>query len=164
MVSKLRYLPYGVVIGVPAAALILFLVNKMRRQENKEPAAVLPVLIFGIYLAVILIITLLCREGGSGSGIDLKLFSTWGINRRNNAYVVENVLLFIPYGFLGCCAFEGLRRFLASTLLGAATSLGIECLQLATGRGFFQIDDILTNVCGMMLGFLGYRLFFRKKK
>ena len=32
--------------------------------------------------------------------MDLELFSTWGINDRNNAFVVENVLLFIPYGFV----------------------------------------------------------------
>ena len=52
-----------------------------------------------MYVAVLLAITYFSRESGSRSGMmDLELFSTWGINNRNNAYVVENVLLFIPYG------------------------------------------------------------------
>ena len=92
--------------------------------------------------------------------MDLKLFSTWGINTRNNAYVVENVLLFIPYGFFGSMAFEKLRRFFPSMALGTVTSLGIECMQLITKRGYFQTDDIWTNILGTMIGFCVFRLLF----
>ena len=118
-----------------------------------------------IYLALMLVITFLSRESGDSKGIDLELFSTWGINDRNNAFVIENVLLFVPYGFLAGFAFGRYRRFLPCLALGAATSLGIETLQLVTGRGFFQIDDILTNTLGAVVGFLLYRLFglFGKK-
>ena len=78
--------------------------------------------------------------------------------------VVENVLLFIPYGILGPWAIERLRRFWSCVLLGAVTSLIIETLQLVTERGYFQIDDILTNTLGTAVGFLVWRLFFRGRR
>ena len=160
----LRYLPYGLAMGIPVAALMLLAANAVRKRRNKAPAAMLPMVLFGFYLSLMLIITFLSRESGGGSVLDLELFSTWGINNRNNAFVVENVLLFVPYGFLGCWAFERMKGFAWCTLLGAVTSLSIECLQLVTGRGFFQIDDILTNILGTVVGYLIFRLLFWRKR
>jgi len=162
LASMVRFLPYGVVVGIPIASLLVFVMNK--EENRKEPAVILPVVVFAFYLALMLVITFLSREGGNSKGIDLQLFSTWGINKRNNAFVVENVLLFIPFGFLTGQAFRPFRRLWSCTLLGAAVSLGIECLQLVTGRGFFQIDDILTNILGTVVGYLVYRLTFGRRK
>ena len=158
MLSMVRFFPYGLALGLLMATLFLWAVNGARKRRGKLPAAKLPVAAFVIYLALMLVITFLSRESGDSKGIDLELFSTWGINDRNNAFVIENVLLFVPYGFLAGFAFGRLA-------LGAATSLGIETLQLVTGRGFFQIDDILTNTLGAVVGFLLYRLLglFGKK-
>ena len=78
--------------------------------------------------------------------------------------MIENVLLFLPFGFLGGWAFEAMRNVLCCTMLGAAVSVGIECLQLVTGRGFFQIDDILTNTLGAFLGSLVFWLLRRMRK
>ena len=97
----------------------------------------------------------------------MEIFSTWGINARNNALVVENILLFIPYGILVPWAFERCRKLFSGVLLGIITSLFIECLQLITSRGYFQIDDILTNVAGTILGYLMFKVFLgisRKKQ
>ena len=93
MVSVFRYLPYGLVVGI-LVAIILAAVNDRRVRRLKKPIPVAAVTSFFMYTAIILFITFLSRENGSRSGIDLQLFSTWGINARNNAYVVENVLLF----------------------------------------------------------------------
>ena len=158
MISMIKYLPYGMLIGIPVSAILLFAALKLGKRKDKKPAALLPVVVFGFYLALMMVITFLSWESGSRDGMDLKLFATWGINTRNNAYVVENVLLFIPYGFFGSMAFEKLRHFLPSIALGAATSLGIECMQLVTKRGFFQTDDIWTNILGTVIGFCVFRL------
>ena len=34
------------------------------------------------------------------------------------------------------------------------TSFGVETIQLITGRGYFQVDDILTNVLGAVIGYV----------
>lgn len=161
MAQAVRYLPYGLVTGIPTAVIVLLLVNGRRKRIGKVPLKWLPGVIFGIYFAVLVAITFLSRESGSRSGVmDLELFSTWGINDRNNAFVIENVLLFIPYGFLCSWNFSSARKLFRCALFGAATSFCIEWLQLVTGRGYFQIDDILTNILGTVLGWLLFRLIF----
>lgn len=159
MMSVARYLPWGLILGFPLGMLLSCLFAGRGRKERRSFAALTA---FSVYLTIILVITFWSRESGSRTGVDLELFSTWGINKRNNAYVVENVLLFIPYGYVCCWAFPGIRKFFRCAAVGAVTSLGIESLQLVTGRGYFQIDDILTNLLGTMLGYVFFRLFWGK--
>lgn len=158
IVAALRYLPYGLIAGA-AAAVILDRVNRGRRKRGKAAAPLPAVSCLVMYVAVLLVITYFSRESGSRAGmVDLELFSTWGINKRNNAYVIENVLLFIPYGFVLAWADARQRHFLRNLLTGALTSLAIECMQLVTQRGYFQIDDILTNILGTVIGYICYLL------
>lgn len=155
--AVLRYLPYGIVVGI-LVAIILSAVNDRRVRRKKKPIPVAAVTSFFMYVVIMLFITFLSRESGSRTGkVDLKLFSTWGINGRNRAFVMENVLLFIPYGFVCAWAIRPARKFLTCTALGLLTSLGIECMQLYTARGYFQIDDILTNTLGAMIGYVLFR-------
>lgn len=155
--GALRFLPAGIGAGA-LTALLLAAVNNRRRSRGKAPVRVAPAAAFCMYLAVMVSMTLLSRENGDGSGIDLQLFSTLGINKRNNALVMENVLLFLPYGFIGAWNFPGLRKFAGCALAGLLTSLGIELLLFFTKRGFFQLDDILTNLAGAVLGWVLFRL------
>ena len=164
LVSAIAYLPYGLALGIPAAAVILYLNRRIQRKTGEKQASAIPLAVFMLYMAVLLVITFLSRESGSSSGVaDLELFSTWGINKRNNAYVVENVLLFIPWGFTCCLAFPSARSLWRCTLFGALTSVTIECLQLVTGRGFFQVDDILTNILGAVIGGLLFWLLLGRR-
>lgn len=152
---SLGYLPYGLAVGIPVAAVAVWLMNARRKKKQKPSVRWLPVTVFCVYMAVLIVITFLSRESGSRSDVlDLKLFSTWGINDRNNAFVIENVLLFIPYGLFYCWIFSGPGKVLRCTFLGAVISIGIETMQLVTGRGYFQIDDIATNTLGALIGAL----------
>lgn len=151
-----RFLPYGIVAGI-IIAILLSAVNDRRLKRQKSPIPVMAVTCFFMYLVIIIFITLLSREGGSRQEANFKLFSTWGINARNNAFVIENVLLFIPYGFVCAWAIKAARRFWVCALLGLLTSAGIECMQLVTGLGLFEVDDILTNVLGMVIGYILFR-------
>ncbi len=155
LASACRFLPYGLLAGV-FVAIILSAINDRRVKKKKAPVSVVAITGFIMYIIVLLFITFWSREEGSRSGFDLELFSTWGINTRNNAYVIENILLFIPFGFFCPWVFPAARRFRSCALLGAALSVGIECLQLVAGRGIFQIDDILTNTLGAIVGFWLY--------
>lgn len=159
MLATLPYLPWGIVIGIPIAILVVWMHNIYSARKQKPLINKISVSLFCIYIGLILAITFLSRENGSRiAGADLKLFSTWGINNRNNAYVVENVLLFIPYGFLTAWVFRWGRTLIYGFLFGMVTSIIIECMQLVSGRGFFQLDDIITNSLGMVIGILLFRL------
>ncbi len=155
--EAMQYLPYGIMAGA-VMGLILNGMNARRERKGKEAFPMAGLMVFSLYLMIILVITFFSREDGSRIGMDLELFSTWGINTRNNAFVVENVLLFIPYGFACPWAFPWLRGFFRNTFAAFVTSLGVETIQLITGRGYFQVDDILTNVLGAVIGYAIFRI------
>lgn len=157
LTSALYFLPYGIVVGI-FAMLFWCAVNDARKKRGRATFPVMAYTLLVMYVAIVIGITFLSRESGSGQEPDLQIFSTWGINNRNNAYVLENVLLFIPLGIICPVAFRKFRHFLISVSAGFFASLLIELLQLISRRGFFQIDDIITNTIGMIIGFGIFKL------
>ena len=70
--------------------------------------------------------------------------------------IVGNVLLFIPYGFFACYYID-LKSFFKAFGLVFVASLSIEFTQLMIGR-VFDVDDILLNVVGGMIGYAIYNV------
>lgn len=153
----LKYIPFVLMIGV-CLFCIVQIMNKKGKKKGKEPLSVWPSVWFWTYLALVFMITFLSRESGDSTGVDLELGASLRINARNNALVLENVLLFIPYGFCYCWWIKGKSIFLTSIMVGCVTSLIIEGMQLVTGRGIFQLDDIITNTLGCIVGAIIYKL------
>lgn len=83
-------------------------------------------------------------------------FAERGRQLVNNADVVGNVLLFIPFGF--CLALAPLwpghrrRRPLLLVLLAVATSAAVEISQLFSLRRYPQTSDVMTNAAGAAVG------------
>lgn len=75
--------------------------------------------------------------------------------------VLGNMILFIPYGFF-VSYFLKLKKPLTMFGLTCLTSITIEFTQMAIGR-VFDIDDILLNIVGGMIGFLIYYLLEKVK-
>lgn len=75
-------------------------------------------------------------------------------------YLGGNILCFVPLGTL-----LGLRRKgLGKTLLWAlGIILVVELAQYFTTLGYFDIDDILSNLLGVFLGWLCFRLAAAKR-
>lgn len=68
--------------------------------------------------------------------------------------VVGNMLLFMPYGFFAAYYLK-LEKPKAVIILSLLVSITIETTQLLIGR-VFDIDDIILNFIGAMLGFYVY--------
>lgn len=65
---------------------------------------------------------------------------------------VLNILLFMPLGFLLPVIWSEYRNAKKTVLTGLAMSVIIEILQIFTFR-FTDIDDLITNTLGTVLGF-----------
>ena len=68
--------------------------------------------------------------------------------------VIGNIMLFIPFGFLSSYLLKN-RKFSVVTILTLIASLTIETVQYYIGR-VFDIDDIILNLIGGIVGFLIY--------
>ena len=73
--------------------------------------------------------------------------------------VLGNIIMFLPYGFF-TSYFLKEKKLLPILILTIVTSLTIECTQLMIGR-VFDIDDILLNIMGGVLGHYLYILILK---
>jgi len=63
-----------------------------------------------------------------------------------------NILLFVPFGYLLPLLWKRADRWWKVLLCGFVLSLGIELAQLATHLGMFDLDDLMNNSLGALLG------------
>ncbi len=74
-----------------------------------------------------------------------------------------NVLIFVPLGLLPPLLWPRLRHLWAALLIGLSTSCLIEFLQLFLSRSV-DVDDVLLNVLGCLLGWLLAQLSLKLRK
>jgi glycopeptide antibiotics resistance protein len=72
-----------------------------------------------------------------------------------------NVGLLVPIGFLAPFAFSNMS-WKKALILGAASGLLIEGMQVAFRVGIFDVDDVILNGLGVVVGFAAFRLFIKR--
>ena len=81
-----HYIPYGILVG-GLLYVLLHIVRKTKGTYVEEKVSIVR-MIFLMYVALLMVITFLSREGGSSGGMDLRIGSSLGINDRNDAYAI----------------------------------------------------------------------------
>ena len=71
--------------------------------------------------------------------------------------IFGNMLLFLPYGIF-IARYVKLKDPWILLIIAFITSLSIEVIQFLIGR-VFDVDDIILNITGCLIGFLLYQLF-----
>lgn len=155
----MHYIPYAASTGIVFVLLTSFIKNfysgerKVNILKHYDKNQFL-IYLFYIYIYIALCVTIFSRAAGSRIGVNIHFFGTFSHVMSQNIYPVENILLFIPFGLLLPLVWKKGHSVLLYLTLGFLFSLLIELVQLLTGRGFFQIDDIMTNVIGTGIGYV----------
>ena len=76
--------------------------------------------------------------------------------------IILNILLFIPLGYLSPSCMNLLDRWWKVMLTGLAVSFIIEVVQLLTRLGYADIDDLVNNTIGALIGYCLYKLILTK--
>ena len=151
-----------IVYAACAAALVAALPSLRQRRWGRAVRVASAVLLVGGILAVL---STTLRGSSTPTGrvnlvpgaSILELYSDDYRNAVEN--VVGNVLLFVPLGFLAIIV---TRWRVAQVTLGAAVfSTCIEVTQLALGDRWVDIDDVLLNTAGALMGALAGAGAFR---
>ena len=153
-----------ILLVVLVSLLLLFLVKALmlKRGENMSVGQGLMYFLTFAYAGVILLITILRRDPGSRSvGINVHIYfgllkGGW-LSTKQAVYSILNVLLFVPWGFLlRMYRREGrnARAVCMTVLAGFLTTFCVEIIQYVTGRGRFEVTDLVTNVTGTLAGAL----------
>ena len=128
---------------------------------HKRRMVIWPLLLFWVF--TILSATFFGRleNRGEGQAMRLELFWTvqkaWeGHDGRYWYFIIGNILLFVPFGFLLPLTGIRMQNWLAVTFIGMVLSLMIELIQYVTGTGLCELDDLFHNTWGT---FTGYQVF-----
>lgn len=80
--------------------------------------------------------------------------------------VIGNIVAFAPFGFFLMILAKKKRGFLHIVLLSFQLSLTVEVIQLITKVGSYDVDDMMLNTLGGILGYIiyyMYRILFRRR-
>ena len=98
--------------------------------------------------------------------------SVYIIVHRTNPYLIPheiisllgNFALFMPFGYFIPRLFEKYRVFIKFILFTFVVLLSIETIQVLTIRGCFDVDDIILNLAGAVIGFFIARIAMSWKR
>ena len=111
------------------------------------------------WFAAVLGITTFSRGANYAGQVNLSLFSgyvsAWNQwSRTELQLILLNMLMFSPLGFLLPLLTKRGEKFSWACGVSLAVTFLIETVQLATGRGIFELDDLLHNFLGSVFGYL----------
>lgn len=153
-----------VTVMVPAAAItLLFYFRRKRLRAPISRRYIVYLMIFFFYLFGVFYYT------GAGTLFDARRYGLDFNTRRLNLipfsdpdidYIAYglNIILFMPFGFLLPLIWSRFERFRCVWIAGASFSALIELSQLLNNRAT-DIDDLILNTIGAVLGAMLFKLF-----
>ncbi len=132
--------------------------------KNSHEIKKLPTLLFILYIAAVGYATIFSREEGSKTDILLEFESITQAIREQSFEPMEhlllNVALFIPIGFLFVAIYpEKLNKISLVIPLGLMLTVLIETVQMVLQMGQCDLEDLVANALGAVLGLLIYRQY-----
>ena len=125
---------------------------------------------FLVYFGVVLYLTVFMRIGS----VDTSIITTPFDDLKNAIqyrepelirHMVYNILMFIPFGYLiPAMNPMRLRKVSFALLGGIMTSTVIEGVQMIFSLGQSDIDDIIANSIGAVIGYLAVRFVWQFQK
>ncbi len=119
------------------------------------------VLCLVVYVFIVLCNTVIFRSKGNTSRVVLIPFWSYleAVKESRSFFLIENLLnivLFVPVGLFLKMSFRNMR-FVPIMICGLLLSIAIETSQLLLQRGWFEVDDMMHNTLGTILGYLTIR-------
>ena len=108
------------------------------------------------YITFIIYMTLLYRSGGEPK-IEIQLFWSYRQFFSSSSLrleILNNIWLFIPLGVIACVILPSAWVVLIPVFI----SVVIETIQYFTGTGFAEVDDVISNGLGGLVGYAIWRL------
>lgn len=148
----------------------IIIIRKTKLNKLREAA----LSIFFVYFLVVIYFTFF-KSGVLAINLDqsrymniiplketVKMFKDNYMGLGNSLYnVLGNILLFMPLGFFIPMLFKKCNNSKKILLYGFTASFTIEGIQYFTAMNIADVDDIIFNTLGALLGLICYRIFYK---
>lgn len=146
---------------------IMKLIEKKCVTENKLKVLIIErkrwILGFVFYISIMVQVGVLSRTLGTMRTIVWVPFRTPGGDNLIALYALANLVLFIPFGVLVPKVFHSVNAFWKIILVTFVTSVCIEAIQYILACGYSQVEDMIMNVAGGVVGYLIIKFIERNK-
>ena len=154
-------LKYGLLLSIPACIItVIVSIPLAKRKKDWLPDLIYRCL-FVIYCCFLLSATFAGRPRVHGAMLIpfSSYYEAWAaqsfIGWRN---ILLNIAMFIPFGALLPICWDRKLNLRKLLVIVALTSLSIETVQYISRTGLFEIDDLINNLLGALIGFGGWKL------
>lgn len=171
MYATIRTLPHyfpeifvnRIIISVIAFAVFcavsIFLYKRHKFNKSQCFAAIL----LSLYIVVLLYFTVTGRYSHEEYEYQINFFTSYRwFFQYNGEQVLRqlliNLVMLMPVGFLLPVVINAKHKYLITMALSLLLTVFIETMQLITKCGSFEIDDIINNFVGAVIGMLIYML------
>jgi glycopeptide antibiotics resistance protein len=147
---------------------MLKLINKIKKLSRRELVIKgLCLLAMLIYVYCVLSITLIDRTAGMRRHVlrpmwELSSMLQSGDYSYWSGQIGGNLIMLLPLGFLLPIISDRFGNIKAAAAAGFMFSLFIEFSQYYTGRGLFEVDDIIHNTMGACIGCIIYAFMIER--
>lgn len=148
--------------------------NEKLKKETKRRIKRIGTILFVLYILVLIYFLFFSEGFGRGQGAErvyrynltpLKEIRRFWVYREQLGFVavftnlVGNVVGFVPFGLILPVINRNTRNLFFIGFAGFALSLCVECIQLVGKVGSFDVDDMILNTAGAVLGYLIFAVF-----
>ena len=157
LANAIPYVVYEGTASVFCIGLVIFIAWK----GFKKGLCYASILLLLDYIFLIFCSTVFCRATSEARRYDFHPF--WSYRVIQNGMVeylpenIMNVVVFVPVGLLLGVAFRNMTWWRAF-LIGFVISVSIETLQLVFYKGFSEIDDVIHNTLGCLIGYFACQI------
>ncbi len=149
------------------------------RDETKKKIRIIGWILFIIYILLLIYFLFLSEEYGRKDfaqrdyQYNLVLFQEirrFWVYRERVGYLAAflnlagNVIGFLPFGFILPVIGKRMKNGFLVTVCGFCLSLFVESMQLIFKVGSFDVDDLLLNTLGTVLGYLAFLICNRIRR
>ncbi len=162
IISQLNVVPQTVYLGILVllciGTIVLLAVNRKKAARN------IVWLLFFEFVFFVLGMTVFFRPTGTKALVYPPFWSyvnVWQVGNQKVLHeIILNVVLFVPLGFFwGIQSSKWPKRWqwLSTMILGVSLSGVIELLQYCFKKGCVEVDDVIHNTLGCLVGFVLWR-------
>lgn len=150
---------FGTILGMIIISICLFRYIKCRSDKNlisKKKGVILWILVN--YIILLLFFTVFGRRSWDYYRYNFEAGYSYLAAFLDGNYdlliqIVANIVIFVPIGIMSSCLFK-MCVWGKGLSFGLLISLIIEVLQFVLRRGCCEIDDLISNLIGTMIGCL----------
>lgn len=170
MFNYLRFLglPVIIVIGIELLLIAGYYIfyYRLRRSAEKIRLPMNKLILGALFIGYIVFVLQLTVFGrGTSHFLQLNLYPFGGYIEAWQKYSLRefqngifNILMFVPVGILLPWISYKFRAFKRLLLVVLCATIAIETYQTLSGAGLFELDDIINNTLGGIMGYQLYRL------